>query len=810
MDRRSWIWRRKSSEKEGGCETESSGSVSSERYSGEQEATRTSSIGSPKHAQLPEVSSKDVDHEVDETTKILNDKLSAALLNISAKEELVKQHAEVAEEAVLGWENAEKEVSILRQQHEDALKKSSSLEDKATHLNAALKECVRQLRLTREEQEQKVQDAILRKTHEWKSEKSELELQLIELQAQMEAKIETSTSFEYDLCSEIEDLKKENSVLKADLATLTENLHMRTLELELITRTAETSSKQHLDSIKKLARLEAECHKLRAAAHKLSSANKHKFISTSQYVESVTDSQSDAGERQLSLDHEQSGSDSCASALISELDQFNKEKDSPRSLNTAVEIGLMDDFLEMERLVALPEVDHGSYSPDNDADSDRTVTRQHSSRNELEAVHLHITELEETIEKMKSEKVEMERSLAVTNNQLKDTCMQLTAAEGKIVVLQRQLNLTNGEKHVLELELEAAEGKKNELELQLELAHTENHNLCERITSLDKNFDEEKKLSSKLRVRCQNMEATEAKRNEMQLQLESAFAEIIELRGKVRLLEEVVEEEKKLSTELASRCSKIDVLKQKKEELEWELESTNLELCKLHEKVGLIERKLKEEKAFSAGLLIKYETTELTNVRDKELEHQLSSKDLELVMLQEKVNILEDNVEKERAKRSELVLQLELAHKEVGNLHEKLGTLEKQMEDENAAESRDHASKYHILENQLQIKQQATKFYSSATCNEKPIVRQDKVIVPDVEKLAECQKTIASLNHQLKLLSNFDEFMLETDKPESPNGEFSASLPNTEQTGNLKMSTSLAGQPEFSCPSRKDCVTEIL
>lgn len=51
---------------------------------------------------MPEVSLKDVDHEVDETTKILNDKLSAALLNISAKEELVKQHAKVAEEAVLG------------------------------------------------------------------------------------------------------------------------------------------------------------------------------------------------------------------------------------------------------------------------------------------------------------------------------------------------------------------------------------------------------------------------------------------------------------------------------------------------------------------------------------------------------------------------------------------------------------------------------------------------------------------------------------------------------------------------------------
>ncbi|RWW32884.1 hypothetical protein BHE74_00000670 [Ensete ventricosum] len=110
MDRRSWLWRRKSSDKSPG-ETESSGSVSSEKHSCEPvcsspcplEALRTSSINSsPNHAQSPEVSSKDVSHEVNETIKNLNEKLSAALLNISAKEDLVKRHVKLAEEALLG------------------------------------------------------------------------------------------------------------------------------------------------------------------------------------------------------------------------------------------------------------------------------------------------------------------------------------------------------------------------------------------------------------------------------------------------------------------------------------------------------------------------------------------------------------------------------------------------------------------------------------------------------------------------------------------------------------------------------------
>ena len=69
----------------------------------EQEALRASPVSaSPNNAQSPDVSSKIVSHEVHETIKSLNEKLSAALFSISAKEDLVKQHVKVAEEAVAG------------------------------------------------------------------------------------------------------------------------------------------------------------------------------------------------------------------------------------------------------------------------------------------------------------------------------------------------------------------------------------------------------------------------------------------------------------------------------------------------------------------------------------------------------------------------------------------------------------------------------------------------------------------------------------------------------------------------------------
>lgn len=71
----------------------------------QQEAIRASAN---EDTQSPEVTSEakkidiDEDDEVKESVKILTEKLSAALVNVGAKEELVKQHSKVAEEAVAG------------------------------------------------------------------------------------------------------------------------------------------------------------------------------------------------------------------------------------------------------------------------------------------------------------------------------------------------------------------------------------------------------------------------------------------------------------------------------------------------------------------------------------------------------------------------------------------------------------------------------------------------------------------------------------------------------------------------------------
>uniref|UniRef100_A0A1D1XXA9 Filament-like plant protein n=1 Tax=Anthurium amnicola TaxID=1678845 RepID=A0A1D1XXA9_9ARAE len=526
MDRRSWLWRRKSSEKSPG-DTESSGSVSShsERYSDDQEVSKSS----PNHAQSPEVSSNIVSCDDNDTAKSLTEKLSAALMKIHAKEDLVKQHAKVAEEAVSGWEMAEKEVASLKQQLETANQKNSTLEDRISHLDGALKECVRQLRQSREEQEQSAQDALVKKTHEWESEKFELESQIVELEAQLEAAKEESSSVGHDLLMQLEVMENENAILRSELLAQSEELNIQTLERELSIHAAETASKQHLESIKKVTKLEAECRRLRSMARK--TTNDHKPFVSSVYVESLTDSQSDSGERLLALDNEPSCSDSWASALIAELDQFKTVGRNPTV--SSVEIDLMDDFLEMEKLAASSEAKHGSPFIESQVSPAIVDTEDMPLKEEIKALLQRISELEEKIKMLEKEKADKEMLLAETQGRFEDTFKQLEQVEGKVVDVERQLQLANDSKQVAEIAVETAEAKRKLLESQLGSADFELQGLREKISFLEGKIEEESVLSTELALKCQNLEDILFKRKQ-----EAELRQTVILNGELKTKQE--------------------------------------------------------------------------------------------------------------------------------------------------------------------------------------------------------------------------------------------------------------------------------
>ncbi|KAK7318401.1 hypothetical protein RJT34_03101 [Clitoria ternatea] len=548
MDRRNWLWRRKSSEKSPG-ETESSGSISSlsERFSDDQ-------VFPTQVALSPEVTSKGAPDEEEISTpkkgkeevtdvKILTDKLAAALLNISAKEDLVKQHAKVAEEAVSGWEKAENEVSSLKHQLDAARQNNTILDERVSHLDGALKECMRQLRQAREVQEQKIVEAVVSNSREWESKKSELEEKVAGLEAQLQtAKADSTASIRSDLHQRLEAVEKENSSLKLELQSRLEELEFRIVEKELSIQAAETASKQHLESVKKVAKLEAECRRLKAMTRRTFLVNDHRSLTASSvYVESFTDSMSDNGERLLAVESdvhklgcwevnecEPSRFDSWSCASVMELDQFNNEKATGKNhMVPSTEINLMDDFLEMERLAALPDTESGSnfvregvasgQSNDGKATMEAEVKAMiHMSAElerklgkmeaEMEAMIRKNAGLENKLEKMEADKVELEMVLTECQLQLEASESEIRKAELKVVECQTQLALANKSNQEIREELNTTRAKKEMVELTLKQTQTEVEELISKIHSLEEEIQKERALSAENSIKYGKLE----------------------------------------------------------------------------------------------------------------------------------------------------------------------------------------------------------------------------------------------------------------------------------------------------------------
>ncbi len=78
--------------------------------------------------------------------------------------------------------------------------------------------------------------------------------------------------FEVDMCGllqvRLEAMEKENSSLKYDVHVLNKELEIRSQEREIERKAADNADKQQLESVKKIAKLEEECNRLRVLIRK--------------------------------------------------------------------------------------------------------------------------------------------------------------------------------------------------------------------------------------------------------------------------------------------------------------------------------------------------------------------------------------------------------------------------------------------------------------------------------------------------------------------------------------------------------------
>ncbi|KAK9136227.1 hypothetical protein Syun_015557 [Stephania yunnanensis] len=296
MDRRSWPWKKKSSDATEKKVTaldsiasslDSPGSPAYQNNSRKQSYIQISMESYTRFTEM-EAQVKTLNNEV----STLSEKLASAHTEITTKDNLVKQQAKVAEDAIIGWEKAEAEASALKHQLESVTQLKLAAEDRASQLDGALKECMRQIRSTKEEHQEKLHEIKVIQAKQLDKHNLEFETKMANLNQELhKLSVEnaalsrglqdrsdtiTNISKEKSECeAEIELLKadiqshaREASSLKYELHVLSKELEIRNEEKNMSLRSAEVATKHQLEGVKKIAKLEAECQRLRGLVRK--------------------------------------------------------------------------------------------------------------------------------------------------------------------------------------------------------------------------------------------------------------------------------------------------------------------------------------------------------------------------------------------------------------------------------------------------------------------------------------------------------------------------------------------------------------
>ncbi|KAF2588777.1 hypothetical protein F2Q70_00041388 [Brassica cretica] len=215
----------------------------------------------------------------------LNDKLTSV-------EAESNKHKSETQEAIFGWEKTKAESASLKKKLEEALTEKHRSDERSSHTEAGLKECMQQLRFLRDEQEQRMHDALTKASHEYErrlnvvkteiadtcKKLAEAEGENTRLSKALLAKNKTVEEFNRDrdrivsdfnaLVSSLESKEKENVTLRYEVRVVEKELELRNEEREFSRRTAEASHKLHLENVKKVAKLEQECQRLRVLVRK--------------------------------------------------------------------------------------------------------------------------------------------------------------------------------------------------------------------------------------------------------------------------------------------------------------------------------------------------------------------------------------------------------------------------------------------------------------------------------------------------------------------------------------------------------------
>ncbi|KAF3615686.1 putative O-acyltransferase WSD1-like [Capsicum annuum] len=273
MDQKSWLWPKKRSS----------------------EKTIVSISKSDHPAQGNGIEGQTVPNEteyLEQSLKILEEKLATALSESNSKDEQLIKAAEKEQEAIAGQKKAEAEVLCLKKELDEAVNQREAANERIMHLNTALRDHMQQLASLRDDEEQKVRDTVMRTSKEFEKAHKKLEEKLAETNKRIAnltlenchlnkvllvkgqiieelTKSGAQAEAEFNaLMSRLDSVEKENSFLRYEFQMLERELHIRNEEVEFSHRSLDASHKQQLENVKKIRKLEADCQRLRLLTRK--------------------------------------------------------------------------------------------------------------------------------------------------------------------------------------------------------------------------------------------------------------------------------------------------------------------------------------------------------------------------------------------------------------------------------------------------------------------------------------------------------------------------------------------------------------
>ncbi|CBI32383.3 unnamed protein product, partial [Vitis vinifera] len=509
--------------------------------------------------------------------KNLNEKLAAVVDESKTKDDLVTKYARMAEEAIAGREKAEAEALSLKQELDEALNLGVAAKERLSHLDAALKQCMQQLTSLKEEQEQRIRDAVMKTLREFEKTQKNLEDNLTETSKRLTdltventhlskallakekliedlCKIKSQADTEFKaLMARLDSTEKENAFLKYEFRMLEKELEIRNEEREFNRRSAEAIHKQHLESVKKIAKLEAECQRLRLLVRKRLPGPAARLCEVEEENKTLKEI---LAKKNNELHSPRLLCARTPSRFGQPEAQLGESPKSQKTMDLVSYMSLMDDFVEMEKLAIVSADTHFQGSHDgsigksrdwlqdvlkvmleqncvskrslhellddikialgfvNDpsvVEADKAASSRHLGEPDSQPISGYITWKDEIKRHFESAKKDLEAKLQSATDNSQALMNQLEKSEQSIGSLRTELETLKDSKGLIEDQIENQKLINEELNTQLTVAKAKINEVLQKFSALEVEFED--KSNS-----CQELEATCL---ELQLQLES-------------------------------------------------------------------------------------------------------------------------------------------------------------------------------------------------------------------------------------------------------------------------------------------------